>query len=269
MKEVTDLYIEIFEPVVWSVLLCSVRCLIAFSFIPLFSTRISSKFVRNTLVLAVSLIPGLLLSGSFSPHSLSTTQIVDVVAKEAFLGLLIGISVSIPFMVFEGIGEWVDNIRGATSSQQYNFFNADEGFTTGFLFSLVGGVFLMETGYLSFLINLLISSYERFPLLSQMAFTAPDLLSHFIQIMAKMMAATILFSMPVIVCVLVTDFIFALISVYAPSLQVYFLVGGIKGVFAILVIFLFSTRLFEFIYSDIQFQIDGILKFFNLLEVAL
>ncbi len=258
-------YLNILEPLVLSLMICAIRALVVISFIPVFSSRVSAKMVRNVAVFSIVCIPAYYMSKGLGATSLTVGEFLYCFLKECFLGLLLGITLGIPFIVFEGVGEWIDNIRGATSARQNNPFSSEEDFTTGFLFSLLGGVFLIETGYFNLLIRLLIESYQQFPPLSLNALQFEAVFSHFIKILAEMLSVTILLSLPIIVAVLVTDFVFALISVYAPSLQVYFLVGGAKGVFALFVMLLYTDRFCEFIRQQVLSQGDYVERLFNLM----
>lgn len=228
------------------------RAILAFAFIPLFSAKIVSMYVRNALVMAMVVIPVFLQYDKVVLIEYTVANYVALIVKECVLGVFIGIMMAVPFWVMDMIGTMIDNVRGATFAAIFNPGTQSEDLVFSQFMVLAGGVFILQAGYLAFMSKWLISTYFEFPVWAMAPESYLYSATELIRVFSNVLLVAMLVVSPVVFAVLIVDFIFALLSAYVPNLQVYNLIFGLKSVVAILIVALYAFFLFE--YADGYFQ---------------
>ena len=165
--------------------------------------------------------------------------------KECILGMVLGIPVAAPLWAFQSVGALMDNQRGANAAQQVTpFAQADASIIGGGLMQAVI-VLLYSTGGFILIYKLLLQSYQVWPVLQ----LVPDLrdfgldmtLARFDEVMYR----TMLYAAPVLAIIMLVDFAFALMSVFAPQLQTYFAAMPVKSLAALAVLAVYVMTLLQ------------------------
>lgn len=163
--------------------------------------------------------------------------------KEVFVGLTIGLTVSMLFYGFDAAGRMIDNQRGASLARVLIPQLGEQGSVTGqLLFQMAIVLYLVLGGHLVFLKSLF-ESYQlipifEFPAVQPGLFPMMDfliILSGQVLVMAVQIAA------PVIISILLADIILGLTNRLAPQINVWELGFNIRGLIGILALFLSLT----------------------------
>jgi type III secretion protein T len=227
-------------------LICAPRCILAFAFIPVFSTRIISGFIRNVLVFAFILIPAVVNYEQIIVLKSQTAFLALVIFKECIIGIVLGVLLGLPFWVFETLGNLIENFRGTTFASMYNPMVGQDDLVLGHFFSLSAGVFLLSIGFMTFCTELITSTYLYFPVWEIWPLSRLAGIELFLPLMGKTILIALLLGAPIFLMILVIDFIFALLSVYVPSLQVYNFVGGVKSLMALAALVIYASFMFDY-----------------------
>jgi type III secretion protein T len=160
-------------------------------------------------------------------------DLVALVIKECVLGLLIALPVACPFWAISAVGVLTDNQRGANAAQQVTpFSHADASLLgAGLLQALV--VTLCASGAFKAIYELLLQSFEVWPVLQLVPDSAQFGWEMSVARFDEFLVKTLLYAAPLIAIVLLVDFAFALMSVFAPQLQTYFAAMPVKSLAAI------------------------------------
>lgn len=167
--------------------------------------------------------------------------IAPLVLKEVVIGLVIGAAIAGPFWAIQSVGSLIDNQRGANAAAQMTPFSQADASLLGSALQQALVVVLAASGVLSLLYQLLLQSYAVWPVLELM----PDLLPYGFDLATmrfdQWVAFTLLAAAPILAIILLVDFAFAFITLFAPQLQTYFAAIPVKSLAAIvvLVIYLF------------------------------
>ena len=75
---------------------------------------------RHAVVMVMALMPAPGIHAALAGQELSAMMLGALVLKEAILGFLLGVLLSMPFWMFESVGALLDNQRGALAGGQLN-----------------------------------------------------------------------------------------------------------------------------------------------------
>lgn len=213
--------------------------------LPVFSKQLLPGRLRGALTLSFGLLVVPAVFSSTAVAELSIFGLMLLVAKEAFIGLVLGFFVAIPFWAVEAVGTVIDYQRGASMGAILNPTMGADSTPIAILLQLAYGVFFVGSGGLTLMLSLLYDSFrvwdpwQWWPTLHQDAI--PFLLSQ----LDKLMRLVLLFSAPVVVIMLLAECGLALASRFTPQLQVFFLAMPIKTGLALFVLVLYVGVLFQ------------------------
>lgn len=227
-----------------AVVLCSARVYAAMLVLPATQDQLLTGVARNGLVilLAVFMAAGVPIG---SVTSLPALGLVSLLLKEVFVGLLLGMAVSVVFWVAEGVGMLIDNIAGFNNIQQTNPMSSQSSTPMGNLLLQLAVVGFYALGGMTVFIGLLIDSYQWWPL--QGAW--PDwehLLTRFVSVEVTRLFETMLrIAGPVLVTLVLIDIGIGLIAKAAEKLEPHSLSQPVKAAVAVLMIVLLVGTFFR------------------------
>ncbi len=218
--------------------LCSLRLYVMLFVFPPTSDNVLQGVVRNGIVL---------LFGSFIAYgqpaslttSLSTLALVEIVVREAVIGLVLGFAASTVFWVAEAAGIYVDDLTGYNNAQMVNPMNQDHSTPTGTLLAQVAGVAFWALGGMMFLLGVLYESYQWWPLTASTPVAANVLESFVLHQTDTLMQMTAKLAAPMLFILVLVDFAFGFISKSAEKLDLISLAQPVKGALTVLMLALF------------------------------
>ncbi len=204
--------------------------------------------LRFTIVLACYMVLHPMLLGqlpAWEGLSLASGLHLGVlIAKEVFIGMLLGFLAGMMFWTLQCAGFFIDNQRGAGQATETDPLAGEQTSPTGsFFFQSAVYVFFSTGAFLTFL-GLIYAGYECWPVTSVLPsalFEKPALPLFFAEKVSDLALDMVLLSGPVVVACLLTDISLGLINRFASQLNVYVLAMPVKsGLASLLLIFYFS-----------------------------
>lgn len=230
--------------------------------LPLFNRQLLPGMLRYSIVSALGLILVPALSHRYVVVDHSAIQLVFLIAKEAFVGVVMGFIVAIPFWIFEAVGFVIDNQRGASLGATINPATGNDSSPMGILFNQAFMVLFFIGGGFTLMLGLLYDSFALWDIWSW----SPTLHAHSVPLMleqlSRFMRLTLLFAAPAVISMFLAELGLALVSRFAPQLQVFFLAMPIKSALALLVLMLYMGTLVEYA-QDTTSQLSVLLRFLN------
>lgn len=173
--------------------------------------------------------------------------LVVLMTKEIFIGVLMGFMVSVPYIIVQNTGMFIDHQRGGASLMVNDPTIQNQSSPLGTLFNLVM-VFIFFTIDGPFLvIDAIYQSYD---------FISPDQYLHLqffnqdskfymsiIGLFGKVMKISTQLAAPPLIAILMTDFFLGVVNRLAPQVQITFLGMPLKSLLALAIIF-FGWKLF-------------------------
>lgn len=235
----------------WSLSIVQARMAPMFLLIP-FMNR---SMVPRTIMFAVAAGIGLLVIPTLPPMAddwPSGFALIGLVTKEAVIGFTLGFLVAIPFWAIEAAGFVIDNQRGASMAATVNPMTGHDSSPLGIAFNFAFITFFLSTGGLNLLLGLIYDSYRFWPPLDvwpRFGFDAAELLLSQIN---RLMLLAMMLAAPVLIAMLMSELGLALISRFAPQLQVFFLAMPIKSALALFVLVIYSSTLFDYSFVPVR-----------------
>ena len=136
------------------------RILALCAMLPLFNRQLLPGMLRYAICAAIGLVLVPALAPRYAVIDLGAIELVLLVAKEVFIGLVMGFLVAIPFWIFEAVGFVVDNQRGASLGATINPATGNDSSPLGILFNQAFMVFFLVGGGFMLMLTMLYDSFR-------------------------------------------------------------------------------------------------------------
>ncbi len=167
---------------------------------------------------------------------LAGMALILIIGKEILLGILIGFIAAIPFYAIESAGFLIDNQRGDTLAATLNPALGSQSSSTGlFLTQTLMTLFYSGGAFLT-LLGSLYQSYVNWPVTQFFPQLSGQWVDFFYGQFSQMLKLCVLLASPVLIAMFLAELGLALISRFAPSLNVFILAMPIKSAVASLLL---------------------------------
>lgn len=205
------------------------RMLVALSVVPLFVGNTVPGMVRVIFVggLAVSLLP--LAYADANLLSIPLISMPYYIAKEAAVGLVLGLLASVGFWALYVAGALIEYQAGLSFAATFDPHTAENESLLGmFLMRLFTTLFLVTGGLLA-LISMLFDSYAIWPLSSMVpAGGSLSLVDLMLRSLATLLGLALKVAVPFLILMLMIEIGLGLLSRFAPQLNVFFVALSLK-----------------------------------------
>jgi type III secretion protein T len=223
---------------------------------------LNRQMVPRTLQFGIAAGLGLLVAPTISVDQMpSGLALIAVLLKESILGLMLGYVAAIPFWIMESVGFIIDNQRGASMAATLNPLTGHDTSPLGILFGFAFITYYMAVGGVQVMLTMIYDSYRLWPPLSFWPdFARADWADLLMGQLNFLLTAGMLLAAPVMVAMFMAELSLALVSRFAPQLQVFFLAMPIKSALGLLVLILYTGTLFDFIDKPLRATADWVLR---------
>jgi type III secretion protein T len=257
MVDITDVLADI---KIWLLALAyaTTRIQMALAIIPLFNKQLVPGLIRTGIGVCVSLVLVPPIRATLGSSMPDTATIVFTLLKEGVIGLLFGFAVAVLFWAVEAVGFFVDNQRGASIASTLNPQTGNDTSPLGLMFNQAFVVYFLVAGGFTVLLGMFYQSFRIWPVVSFFPTLTPEGIPEFAGLFANLVRLGLLLASPVLVAMLLAELGLALVSRFAPQLQVFFLAMPIKSAIAFLVLVLYLPTMFSYIRDEIG-RLPGLL----------
>ncbi|GAB1387147.1 SctT family type III secretion system export apparatus subunit BscT [Melaminivora sp.] len=222
------------------------RILAMFIVLPIFNNQLIPGLVRFAVAATLGLVMVPVLQPQVQAQDWGAALLIGTIAKEALIGFVIGYLAAIPFWIFEAVGFLVDNQRGASIASTLNPITGNDSSPLGLMFNQAFIVFFLLTGGMALLLGTLYDSFALWPLLGWLPQLQPESVPLLLAQLDRLVRLAVLLAAPVLVAMFLAEIGLALVSRFAPQLQVFFMAMPIKSALAMLVLMLYAASLFDY-----------------------
>jgi type III secretion protein SpaR/YscT/HrcT len=203
--------------------LASVRFAMAFLLLPVLSQDTVPQLVRGAVFLAFGVV------------TLSVSHWIGLFAKEAFLGLALGMLLAAVLWAFAAAGEIVDGASGLSQAQVTDPLSGRQTSLSGaFLGRLAVYVFMFSGGMMLW-IGVLMESFLLWPLAQPGLAVQRGGVALFESAFAQFAGLSFMLAAPALVVLYAIDLSLGLMNRFAPQLNLYSLSTSLKSVAAVMV----------------------------------
>ena len=227
------------------------RIAVVFYMLPALGGRIlSNLIVKNTVVSLV--IIG--LWPCFSETITLQEGWFFILVKEVLAGLILAMSLCLPFWVAIFVGELFDNQRGATLSDSIDPINGVQASVMSSFISFAFGAIFFANNGMRLLLDVLSESYSVFPPGKDFAAATWSGAGHLLMTLSK---ESIILAAPVLIIMMVSEVLLGVFSRYCPQLNAFSISLTIKSSIAFFVFLLYGIQSL----SDKTFHLFSIVHF--------
>ncbi|WP_232456223.1 type III secretion system export apparatus subunit SctT [Burkholderia ubonensis] len=224
----------------------SARLIGCINFIPAFGRQNMTMLIRNASALAIGLPFVFAIHERIEGTMVGTTWLGWLALKEGVIGCLIGLLLATPFWAFMSVGVLIDNQRGANAAQQINPTLPADSSVLGEMIERVLILVLVEAGVFPVLFTVIGDSFTVWPVLQLVPNVEGPHLSAYLAAFQRMLVAGLQYSSPILVLLLLLEFVFALASVIVKGMPVHEMAMPIKSLLSLFVLALYATTLFDY-----------------------
>lgn len=250
MGELILSVINEYKPYLLALLLSLARPHAFFSASQVLAPSAVPRMARNAAILTivVPIVPVNIAYAQIIEPSLWTY--VMLFAKEYALGFLMGYGVAWLFWAVQTAGDFIDNQRGAAIASSIDPLQGHEASPLGNLFSQAFVTYFFSMGGFLLVVKLLYSSFSAWPVMRGLPLLSPELPALALQIMDSGMRLMFVLAAPVIAIMFLAEFSLAIVSRFAPQLQVFILAMPIKSALALMILIFYCVTMFEVAYKN-------------------
>lgn len=231
--------------VMMTVFLGLVRLGIIFFVVPFMGGDHMTGVTRNVVIVSMSIVVWYVMYVDLQSGNIDMGQYVSLVSKEAFLGIVIGFMVSIPFWVTEATGNLIDFQRGASSAQMYDPFSRHQSLPFGVFLRYAIVTLMFVSGAFNELMMIIYESYVFWPVFTFYPDLSGSFLEFFYSTTERILYMILMLASPFVLIFFLTDFGLGLINRFAPNLDVYFISMPIKSILGVFFVFIYVIFLNE------------------------
>lgn len=218
---------------------------------PLLAPDTVPQTARNVFIVGLGLALYPLLMGQLQGWQPTPISLAPLLLKEVFLGAAIGFTFSIIFWALASAGDIIDNKIGAVAAQASDPQSGQAGAIFGVTLARLGGYLFIALGGVRVFLELVMTSYEVWPIDAQWPDLNIDGSLFFVNRAGDLLRLALLFAAPTIAILALAELALGTVNRYAPQLNVFSISMAIKGMLSALILLLligtFTESLIEWI----------------------
>ena len=224
--------------------LASTRFALAFLLQPLFAPETVPQLVRAALFLTFGIVT-LAVQPPMDISQLGLTEWLGLFAKEAFLGLALGLLLAAILWAFDSAGAVVDGVSGMSMAQIADPLSGRQvTLSSAFLGRLAVYIFMFSGGLMLW-VGMLIESFSVWPLAQPTLVIQSGGVVLFENAFAAYAGLMFMIAAPVLVVLYAIDLSLGLMNRYAPQLNLITISISLKGLAAALIWLVLITTLMQ------------------------
>jgi type III secretion protein T len=220
--------------------------------LPALGRQHMAGMARTALCLAISLPQACLLWHLLDRQTLSLVRGSALALKETLVGAMLGFLLAAPFWALRGAGTLIDNQRGANAAQQVNPSLQADSSILGELCERALIAYLVEIGVFSLLFDVLAGSYQLWPALAALPLFDTAARAAMAAAFANVMSSAVLYAAPVLLLLLLVEYLMAIGSTVVQGLNVYQAAMPVKAMLALSMLLLCFPALIVVVAGNVE-----------------
>jgi type III secretion protein T len=244
LRETLRLFFELFDREIVALLLSLPRVYAFMATSGLLAATAVPRPARVAVILALSVIPLGINLRHVDAFDRSVGTYAVYFAKEVALGFVLGYLVGWVFWAVQAAGALIDNQRGSSMASSIDPLQGQETSTLGIAFSQVFLTYAYVAGSVLPVIGLLYRSFALWPATKAMPILSDRFPALMLGVFDQAARFVVITAGPIVAVMFLAEFALAMVSRFAPQIQVFVLAMPIKsGLALFMLIFYFATLL--------------------------
>ena len=184
---------------------------------------------RGGIAAALTLVCLPLLLQQLQPADIVGAHMMLLTVKEGVIGFLIGLLFAAPFWAAETAGELIDQQRGSRGAVTPDPISQEESGVTATLFVLTIITIFVVSGGFHWVLDAVLQSYRIWPVNSLVPHVSLAAAPHMLELLDGVLRTGLILAGPMLIAMLLAELGLALVSRFAPQLNVFDLSMSLKG----------------------------------------
>ena len=184
--------------------------------------------------------------------------------KETLIGFIIGLLFALPSWAAETAGELIDQQRGSRGATIPDPTTGAEAGLTATLFALTIATLFIASGGMHWLLRAVLQSYEVWPAGQLLPRLVPQAAGHVLGLLDHVLGAGLVLAAPLVIAMVLAELGLALVSRFAPSLNVFDLSMSVKGLVMVIGLPVYLVFLIGYLQGGLRPLIDMTAEFATL-----
>ncbi|PTW56641.1 type III secretion protein T [Breoghania corrubedonensis] len=204
------------------------------------------KLARNAAILSLALpiIPANLAHVSEISQDLPTFALFF--AKEYVVGFVFGYMIGWLFWTVTSVGDLIDNQRGAAIASSIDPLQGHQTSPLGNLFSQAFVTYFFSIGGMLVIVGVVYRSFLLWPVTRTIPLISDDFPVLVLQVLDLGVRTMFIMAAPVVAIMFLSEFALALVSRFAPQIQVFILAMPIKSAIALLILIFYMAMMLPY-----------------------
>lgn len=244
------------QAVLVTMALVTPRVLVCLVILPGFGLNVLTGLAKNTAAMAIALpaaLPTFLFVQRTAPDMLTTGVMVF---KEAMIGLMFGVLMAIPLWVVQSIGSIFDSQRSPIQIQANNASVDRDASAVGALLLQAVVLVMVQAGMFADMARILIESYAVWPAFTLAPPFEPGHFDVLVKRFGELLWYIVVYGAPVLIPLVLIEFGFAIVGVFASNLQVSFASAPVKSLVGLLIMLLYWSTFSHYVAGDFAHLLD-------------
>ncbi|MGI6244202.1 MAG: type III secretion system export apparatus subunit SctT [Pseudochelatococcus sp.] len=268
LKEIYLFFARLFHVELVALLLSLPRLYAFINTSQLLSTSAVPQLPRTACILSLSVISVPINMPHAAQFDGSFVTFALLFAKEYALGFVMGYLVGWIFWSVQAAGALIDNQRGAAIASSIDPMQGHEASPLGIMFSHVFITYVFVTGAMLPIFGLLYQSFVLWPVTRFIPVISPDFPVFMLAVMDHATRFVVILAGPVVAIMFLAEFALAMVSRFAPQVQVFVLAMPIKSLLALFMLIFYFATLIRYSESNIHIMHRYADYFYNMIPPA-
>jgi type III secretion protein T len=245
-----------FKVALMALALITPRTFVCLAILPGFGTRTLVGMARNAMVIAIALpavVPTYVAIVEAPPDLVA---IVIITLKEGMVGVILGTMLAFPIWIIQSAGTIIDIQRTPIQNHNQNVSQDQDASTLGAFILQAAVIVMIEAGLYLALTKTLLDSYSYWPVVQLTSPIGSAQFDVILQRAGSFLGFVVIYTAPVIIPLLLVELAFAVMGIFAPTMQVSYAASPIKSLTALFVLLVYWSTLSHYISGDFSHQLD-------------
>jgi len=244
LRETLSIFLRLYDREVFALLLTLPRMYAFLATSQLLNATSVPRLARNVCILSIAIIAVPINMPHVDQFDRTATSFALLFAKEYAIGFVLGYLVGWVFWAVQSAGALIDNQRGAAIAASIDPLQGHETSPLGILFSQAFLAYVFVVGAALPIFGGLYQSYVLWPVTHAMPVISNQFPAMALALADHALRFVVILAGPIVAIMFLAEFALAMISRFAPQVQVFILAMPIKSALAIFIlIFYFSILL--------------------------
>lgn len=246
VADIARLYFSLFDREIIALILTLPRIYAFMQVSQLLADTAVPRLPKTAAILSLSVIAVPINYAYVDSFDRTVPSFALLILKEYAIGFVLGYIVGWIFWAVQSAGAFIDNQRGAAIAASIDPLQGHETSPLGILFSQAFLTYVYTTGAMLPILGLLYQSYELWPATRGVPILSPEFPTLALAVADNALRIMVIIAGPVVAVMFLAEFALAMVSRFAPQVQVFILAMPIKSALAILILIFYISRLLPF-----------------------